>query len=51
MSLLDSSFWEIIKASFAPDIWFRLAPAILETLYMTALPSFIMLVFGFWEFF
>ncbi|NLJ88529.1 MAG: ABC transporter permease [Epulopiscium sp.] len=46
MSLLDSSFWEIIKASFAPDIWFRLAPAILETLYMTALSSFIMLVFG-----
>lgn len=41
MSLLDTPVWEVIKGSFAPDIWARLAPAILETLYMTALSSVI----------
>lgn len=46
MSLLDTPIWEVIKASFAPEIWERLAPAILETLYMTALSSVIMLVLG-----
>ncbi|MDK2787116.1 MAG: D-methionine transport system permease protein [Epulopiscium sp.] len=46
MSLLDTPIWEVIKASFSPQIWARLAPAILETLYMTVLSSIIMLVFG-----
>ncbi len=46
MSLLDTPLWEVIKGSFAPAIWERLAPAILETLYMTALSSVIMLLFG-----
>jgi D-methionine transport system permease protein len=46
MSLLDTPIWEVIKGSFAPDIWERLAPAVLETLYMTALSSIIMLVLG-----
>ena len=46
MSLLDTPLWEVIKGSFAQEIWKRLAPAILETLYMTAISSVIMLVFG-----
>ncbi|MFV0413619.1 MAG: methionine ABC transporter permease [Oscillospiraceae bacterium] len=46
MSLLDTSLWEVIKGSFAAAIWQRMAPAILETLYMTALSSAIMLVLG-----
>lgn len=46
MSLLDTPFWEVIKGSFSPDIWERLAPAILETLYMTALSSAITLALG-----
>ena len=46
MSLLDSSIGEVIKASFAPEIWKELLKPILETLYMTALSSLIVLVFG-----
>lgn len=46
MSLLDHSIWEVIAASFAPDIWQRMAPAVLETLYMVAFSSAIMLFFG-----
>ncbi len=46
MSLLDTPIWEVIKGSFEPDIWARLAPAVLETLYMTALSSIIMLGLG-----
>jgi len=46
MSLLDTPLWEVIKGSFSPRIWERLTPAIWETLYMTALSSVIMLVFG-----
>lgn len=46
MSLLDTPLWEVIKGSFAPEIWARLKPAIGETLYMTVLSSLIMLVFG-----
>jgi len=46
MSLLDTPIWEVIKASFTLEIWQRLAPAILETLYMTILSSLIMLMFG-----
>lgn len=46
MSLLDTSLWEVIKGSFAPAVWERILPAILETLYMTAVASLITLVFG-----
>ena len=46
MSLLDSSLWEVIKASLSPDIWKDLWGPIGETLYMTAVSSSIMLVFG-----
>lgn len=46
MSLLDTPLWEVIKGSFAPAVWERILPAILETLYMTALASLITLVFG-----
>ncbi|TCL56224.1 D-methionine transport system permease protein [Kineothrix alysoides] len=46
MSLLDTPLWEVIKGSFAPEVWERIAPAISETLYMTALSSIIMLILG-----
>ena len=46
MSLLDSSLWEVIKASLSPDIWKDLWGPIGETLYMTVVSSLIMLVFG-----
>ena len=46
MSLLDSSLWEVIKASLSPDIWKDLWGPIGETLYMTTVSSLIMLVFG-----
>ncbi|MBO4242361.1 MAG: ABC transporter permease [Clostridiales bacterium] len=46
MSLLDSSLWDVIKASLSPDIWKELWGPIGETLYMTAISSLIMLVFG-----
>ncbi len=46
MSLLNTPFWVVVKGSFAPEIWQRTLPSIQETLYMTALSSAIMLVFG-----
>lgn len=46
MSLLDTPLWEVIKGSFASAVWERIFPAILETLYMTAVASLITLVFG-----
>ena len=46
MSLLDTSILDVIKGSFSPEVWQRIAPAILETLYMTALSSAIMLALG-----
>ena len=46
MSLLDSSLWDVIVASFSPEIWKDLWGPIGETLYMTAISSLIMLVFG-----
>jgi len=46
MSLLDTPLWEVIKGSFAPEVWGRILPAVLETLYMTAVASAITLVFG-----
>ncbi len=46
MSLLDSSLWEVIKASFNPDIWKELVTPVGETFYMTIISSLIVLVFG-----
>lgn len=46
MSLLNTPLWEVIKGSFAPEVWQRILPSILETLYMTSLSSTIMLVCG-----
>ena len=46
MSLLDSTFWEVFLASLSPEIWKDLWGPIGETLYMTAISSLIMLVFG-----
>lgn len=46
MSLLNHTLWQVIVASFAPEVWARILPSISETLYMTALSSAIMLVFG-----
>ncbi len=46
MSLLDSSVWEVIKASFNPDIWRELVKPVGETVYMTVISSIIVLLFG-----
>lgn len=46
MSLLDSSLWEVIKASFSPDIWKELVVPVGETLYMTLISSVIVLILG-----
>ena len=46
MSLLDSSFWDVFVASLSPEIWKDLWGPIGETLYMTAISSLIMRVFG-----
>ena len=46
MSLMDTPLWEVIKGSFAPEIWARILPATLETLYMTLISSLITLLFG-----
>ena len=50
MSLLDSSLWDVIKASFNPDIWKELVTPVGETLYMTIISSLIVLVFGIIEY-
>lgn len=46
MSLMDASLWEVIRASFNPDIWKELLVPIGETIYMTLISSVIVLVFG-----
>lgn len=46
MSLMDASLWEVIRASFNPDIWKELLVPIGETIYMTFISSVIVLVFG-----
>lgn len=46
MSLLDTPLWEVIKASFSPDIWVELVTPILDTLYITGLSSAIVLALG-----
>jgi D-methionine transport system permease protein len=46
MSLLNTPFWEVVKASFAPKVWKEIWPATLDTLYITLIASIITLVFG-----
>ena len=46
MSLLDSTVWEVIKASIEPAIWKELLKPVGETLYMSTVSSLIVLVFG-----
>lgn len=46
MSLLDTPLWEVVKASFSPDVWREISTAIFDTLYMVAVASAIMLVTG-----
>ena len=46
MSLMDTSLWDVIIASFSPEIWKDLWKPIGETLYMTSISSLIMLFFG-----
>ncbi|OJU17717.1 MAG: methionine ABC transporter permease [Clostridiales bacterium 43-6] len=46
MSLLNTPFWEVFKASFSPKVWKDICPATADTLYMTFIASFITLVFG-----
>jgi D-methionine transport system permease protein len=43
---LDTPLWEVIKGSFAPAVWAKVLPAILETLYMLTVASLITLVLG-----
>ncbi|MDR1913581.1 MAG: ABC transporter permease [Clostridiales bacterium] len=46
MSLLDTPLWDVLVGSFAGDVWERILPAVIETLYMTLLASSITLIFG-----
>ncbi|MDR3239243.1 MAG: ABC transporter permease, partial [Clostridiales bacterium] len=46
MSLLNTPFWDVFKASFAPSVWREIWPATLDTLYMTLIASLITLLFG-----
>lgn len=46
MSLLDTPFWEVLKGSFAPEIWRDMITPIIDTLYITAVASVIVLIFG-----
>ncbi|MDR0858483.1 MAG: ABC transporter permease [Oscillospiraceae bacterium] len=46
MSLLNTPFWEVFKASFNPKVWKEILPATLDTLYMTLIAALITLVFG-----
>lgn len=46
MSLLNTPFWEVFKASFSPNVWKEILPATLDTLYMTLIASLITLAFG-----
>jgi D-methionine transport system permease protein len=46
MSLLNTPFWDVFLASFAPGVWKVILPATLDTLYMMVIASVITLVFG-----
>ncbi len=46
MSLYKYSFWEVLKNAFTMEVWERVLPAIGETMYMVAVSSAFVLVFG-----
>lgn len=46
MNTNNSTFWGILASAFSADTWAIVAPAILDTLYMTAITTVLTLVFG-----
>ena len=46
MSLYKYSFWEVFKHSFSAEVWDKVLPAIGETMYMVAVSSVFVLIFG-----
>ena len=46
MSLYKYSFWEVLKHCFSAEVWERVLPAIGETMYMVAISSVFVLIFG-----
>ncbi len=46
MSLYKYSFWEVLRNAFSMEVWERVLPAISETMYMVAISSVFVLVFG-----
>lgn len=46
MNTHNSSIWEIIRSAFGKNVWEIVAPAIVDTLYMTLLTTLFTLVFG-----
>lgn len=46
MNFNNSGFFEVLKSAFSADTWAIVAPAILDTLYMTIVTTFLTLIFG-----
>lgn len=46
MSLYKYSLWEVLKHSFSAEVWDMVWPAIGETMYMVAISSVFVLIFG-----
>jgi D-methionine transport system permease protein len=46
MNFNNSDFWGILKSAFSADTWAIVAPAILDTLYMTFVTTVLTLLFG-----
>ncbi len=46
MNFNNSDFWGILKSAFSTDTWAIVAPAILDTLYMTFVTTVLTLLFG-----
>lgn len=46
MSLMNHSFWEVLAASFSPEVWEMLLPALPATIAMVLISSLIILVLG-----
>lgn len=46
MSLYKYSFWEVFRHSFSAEVWDKVLPAIAETMYMVAISSVFVLIFG-----
>lgn len=46
MNLNNSSIFEVLKSAFGIKVWEIVAPAILDTLYMTVLTTIFTLIFG-----